>query len=56
MGHFFPVVFVFWDSRTTEEMFFVRGFFFLFFLVVLIFSNWKCSEENQFSTPSSAEK
>lgn len=31
MGHFFPVVFVFWDSRTTEEMFFVRGFFFLFY-------------------------
>lgn len=31
MGHFFPVVFVFWDSHTTEEMFFVRGFFFSFF-------------------------
>lgn len=53
MGHFFPVVFVFWDSRMTEEMFFVRG---VFFMLVFIFSNWKRSEQNQFSTPSSAEK
>lgn len=30
MGHFFPVVFVFWDSRTTEEMFFEGGFFSFF--------------------------
>lgn len=52
MGHFFPVVFVFWDSHTTEEMFFVRGFFFLFFWWFLFFRTGSAQRKTSLAPPA----